>query len=331
MAENINTSSGRSLIVPRATLLRNGTKPSAPESKRNGTIEFLRVVAACAVIWFHFENAPYRRAAYAGLVYFLIISVVFQKGPTERMDWLGYLKKRGTRLLIPWIAWFAFYGLTNIVIGKRLFPASSGILADALTGPWIGLWYLPFSFVSAVGVYALQRGLGPANHRFRFIFYFSISLISLIAVSMIRASFTLATPWSQWLQATPSIPIGLALTYASEERQRSVLHHLALLQLAIIITCAWVYPFDPGMALSYGIGSSFVSLGLFHQSTPFPPVAKLAPLCLGAYLIHGWVMSSFKLIPWVTRHLGAWFILTTVVSFIAAALLKRTTILKLFI
>lgn len=117
--------------------------------ERNDTIELLRVVAACGVIWFHMETTPFKSVGYSGLVFFLIVSVVFQMGAAERGLWHGFFRRRASRLLVPWAAWFVIYGLLNLVKGKVLFPYSSGIVPDILAGPWIGLWYLPFSFISA--------------------------------------------------------------------------------------------------------------------------------------------------------------------------------------
>lgn len=296
-------------------------------SERNGTIELLRIVAACAVIWFHFDNAPLRRVGYAGLVFFLVTSVVFQRNTAARTSSNVFLRKRATRLLIPWGGWFLIYGLFNFLTNKPPFPYTSGIIQNILCGPWIGLWYLPFSLVSAIVVYSLVRKGSPGSDQLRFIVFASLSLLTLIAISLIRTSTAVVVPWAQWLQAAPSIPLGLGLAYASQAQHGSS-KKIVIFQIGILITCACLYSIDPGTALSYGIGTLLVTCGLVLKRNMHAWVTKLGSLCLGAYLIHGAVMSGLKLIPWVPQHLGLWFIATTIISFVATAVVSRTPVLS---
>ena len=291
-------------------------------SERNGTIELLRVVSACGIIWFHSEATPFRRIGFAGLVFFLIVSVLFQKRSAERSRGSIFFSKRASRLLVPWAAWFVIYGLLNLGTGKPFFRYTSGFFADLLCGPWIGLWFLPFSFVTAGLVYGLINSLRLPRLPIQFFTWAALSLLTLGAVSWLRASSSPAAPWAQWLQAAPSIPIGLAFACAAEDlaKSRTV---LSLFQASVLVACIPLYFLDPGIAICYGLGSALVTIGLVFKSRLSPPVGRLSALCLGVYLIHGAVMSAFKIVPWVTQHYLPWFILTTLVSFIAIALLRR--------
>jgi fucose 4-O-acetylase-like acetyltransferase len=109
-------------------------------------IELLRILSAFGIIWFHVE--PYgRELAYSGLVIFLVIGFYFQPGRSEKQrSPLG----RARRLLIPWVAWFLFYGVFNVLRGLPFLETSHGLVAGWLTGTSIHLWYLPFVFLLIV-------------------------------------------------------------------------------------------------------------------------------------------------------------------------------------
>lgn len=292
------------------------------EVNRNDWIELFRVVAACGVIWFHLDTTPGKSVGLAGLVFFLLIGVIFQRRSVNHGSGGDYFRKRATRLLVPWAAWFVIYGLLNLVRGKTLFPYSSGIVADLLTGPWIGLWYLPFSFASACVVYGAVKLLRRVPLNIQVVSYFLVSILSLVLVSRVRTSTLLLAPWAQFLQAAPSVPIGFAFIAALEFLPKSF-WMLLVLQGVLLMTCGYVHGTDPGLAVSYGLGTLLVSAGFAFEHRLTLPVGVGSSLCMGVYLIHGVVISSFKLVPWVTQHYFIWFVLTVFVSFMAVALMRR--------
>jgi hypothetical protein len=249
--------------------------------------------------------------------------VVFQKNSAENKLGLNFLRQRSTRLLLPWAAWFLIYGLLNLIKGKPFFPYTSNFLQNILYGPWFGLWFLPYCFVSAFIVYELQRISTSINILSRFYFSYIIALFTLVAVSLIRVSYSPLVPWAQWLQAIPSIPIGLTMIHALAIPQSSI-KRLLLLQLGISVGCASLFFIDPSLSQSYGIGSLLTTIGLIIKRNPFPKIAKLSSLCLGVYLIQGVVMSGLRFVPWVAQtDYGKLFLLTVTISFAMIALIKR--------
>jgi fucose 4-O-acetylase-like acetyltransferase len=293
---------------------------------RNDTIELLRIVSACGVVWFHMETTAFKRVSFAGLVFFLVISVVFQRESAKREKAHVYFQKRVTRLVFPWMVWFAIYGLLNLVRGKELLPYSSEILPGILAGPWIGLWYLPFSFISAGLTYGLLRLLKLTDPILELFVWGALSVIGLVTVSVVRSSHTMDAPWAQWLHAAPSIPVGMALACAT----RSITHYrqkLCLLQAALLVACVSLYRIDPGTALSYGIGTLLVSGGLAFSAQLPPLVGRLSELCMGVYLIHGAVMAAAKVLPMVTQYSWTWYTFTILVSFCLIAVVRRVPLL----
>ncbi|MFT3868867.1 MAG: acyltransferase [Nibricoccus sp.] len=298
--------------------------------ERNDTIDLLRIISACAVIWFHLGVLPQRRVAYAGLVFFLIIFVFFQKGSTQGLNPKAFFQKRVSRLLMPWAAWFVIYAVLNIVTGKRLFPLTSGFIDNILAGPWIGLWYLPFSFASACVTYVLSKPHDKLPPYTRVAVPVIVAHLTLFAAAFIRTSGFYEAPWAQWLQAAPSLPIGLAMASAVTLGAQSN-RVLIAIEATIIITCAYLHHIDPGMGISYGVGSALVVVGLLFKRQLSPQIGPISTLCLGVYLIHGVVMAAFKLIPWIHQHDLVWFALTTVVSFLAVAVIQKIPYLQKFV
>jgi fucose 4-O-acetylase-like acetyltransferase len=290
--------------------------------ERNDTIELLRILAASGVIWFHLETTPFKSVGLAGLIFFLIVSVVFQSRAAGRASGAGYFRKRVPRLLVPWAAWFAVYGLLNLARGKDLFPFTSGFLSSMVAGPWIGLWYLPFSIVAACLVYVIVQLTPKVGYKAQFLGWSLASIAALVLASKVRTEGVLPMPWAQWVQSAPSLPIGLALALGVA-RLPELLWMVVVLQGALLLTCILLYPADPGLALSYGIGSLLATAGFLFNRHLSRRVSEVSVLCLGVYLVHGVVLSGFRIVPWVTQHYLPWYVLTVVVSFIVVALLRR--------
>ena len=280
-------------------------EPVEKEEERNDVIELFRVVAACGIVWFHMELVPCRNVGLAGLIFFLTIGVIFQKQAAERVSSQRYFLKRALRLLLPWIVWFVIYGLLNCVTGKSLFPHSSGFVEDLLTGPWIGLWFLPFSFACACVVFAAVKCFCIGSPFVNFFICLILSLLFLVLVVICRVSTPFVAPWAQYLQAVPSIPIGFAFAFALACLPNSF-RMLVILQGGILLTCGGLYLMDPGLAVSYSLGTVLVAVSFGFQRKLRCPIRDVSSLCMGVYLIHGAVMSGFKIIPWVTQHYLMW-------------------------
>lgn len=262
----------------------------------------------------------------AGLIFFLIVGVIFQKRAAGRGSAPDYFRKRAARLMIPWVAWFVIYGLLNWVSGKNIFPHSSGVVANLATGPWIGLWYLPFSFVSAGVVYAGVRLFGRFSVKVQLLSWLAFSMVAIVVASKIRSSTSLVAPWAQYLQAAPSIPVGFAFASAVVQRPCSR-RRLALLEGGLLLACGSVCLMDRALSISYGLGSVLVAVGFAFGRRLTWPIGAVSSLCLGVYLVHGAVMSGFKLTPIAQQPL-LWFFLTVAGSFALVVLMRRVPILS---
>ncbi|MCC6233624.1 MAG: acyltransferase family protein [Verrucomicrobiales bacterium] len=295
-------------------------------SERNDTVDALRLVAACAIIWFHLDDAPYRRVAYAGLAFFLIVSVVFHFRSALREPWPAYWSKRWKRLLLPWAVWFVIYATANLAFHKPVIPTEAGLLAGVLAGPWIGLWFLPFAFLTGLLIFPMARcvaGSARPQGSGWWLGATACAAATIPVVSLLRDAVILPAPWAQWLQASPSLPLGLALglaqTAAPEVRQTRI----QVVTGAALVASALVAPFALGMALAYSLGVLATSFALLRPRKLPAWVGTASGLCLGVYLVHGLVISALKRIPAISSHVLPWFAGTVIVSFALIWVLRR--------
>lgn len=64
--------------------------------KRYGLVEALRSLAACGVIWAHLPEALHKEFGHAGLIAFMLLSVVFQAAESERYSFVQFMGKRSS-------------------------------------------------------------------------------------------------------------------------------------------------------------------------------------------------------------------------------------------
>ncbi len=119
-------------------------------------IEFLRIISAFGIVWFH-SGAIGHAVSYSGLMVFLILSTYLSKKSTAA----GLFRKRFERFIVPWMFWFVVYAVENIVRGEPIINAKRSFLAGVLAGPSIHLWYMPFMFFCLVTLDTAKRHLPP--------------------------------------------------------------------------------------------------------------------------------------------------------------------------
>lgn len=85
-------------------------------------IEIIRIICAFGIVWFHTSEIG-KDIAYSALSIFIIISMYFSSKTTLKNI---TILNRAKRLLIPWMFWFLFYGVINIVRQTPFIDTSKG-------------------------------------------------------------------------------------------------------------------------------------------------------------------------------------------------------------
>ena len=145
---------------------------------RNGFLDYLRLIAAFGIVWFH-AAAPGYRIAYAGLPVFLVLLAL-----PSRMG----MADRARRLLLPFLIWSAVYALFRAwnaaEQGQALFEWWKPRMF--LTGTSIHLWFLPFAFLVAL--------VAPALRASRIVLFLPVLAAALLS----WIGETSVWPWYQW-------------------------------------------------------------------------------------------------------------------------------------
>jgi peptidoglycan/LPS O-acetylase OafA/YrhL len=301
----------------------NAYVPEIASVQRLDAIEWARVLAACGVVWFHLPLGPWKEFGHAGLVAFILISVVFQARGAEKERLSCYIRKKADRVIPAWMAWFGFYALINLAKGKAVFPYSSGIVADLFTGPWIGLWFLPFYMACSVMVFGFSQLLIRSNPWVQSVVFLGIGLCLLMQVPGFQAYLAPQTPWAQWLHAFPAVPIGLGIhgILKLPHNSRFIAFWVFLLVMSGLMSVFAMHHWN--LSINYGLAIWLVVLAYLLNVRLWVGITRLGSLCLGVYLIHPVFMSFMKKIPVLGSSALAILAGTLTCSFVMVAVMKK--------
>ena len=291
-------------------------------SGRLDAIEWVRVLAAGGVIWFHIKEGPYKEAGHAGLICFVLISVVFQAAGPEKEGLGVYLRKKTSRVLTPWLFWFAFYGLFNLGKGRTFLPGSENIIEGVLSGPWVGLWYLPFILIISPVVYALSKwsaGWRPLTGGTLFLV---IGLLFLFFSPQLSGPWKGREPWGQWVHALPAVPLGLAMHALLKTKGALRVAAMLTFLLVVELVCGHLLVIDLCTAIPYAVAVLVTGPGFLIRRRLPEVVTRLGGLCLGVYLIHSAVITFLRTLPAFRETPFLLWLATVLVSFALTALLR---------
>lgn len=302
-------------------------------------VEWLRIFAAFGIVVFHAydrQSGLIRSIGYFGLPAFLSI---FSALLFERSSLFGsfsmFLRKRGRRLLLPWLFWSCIYLLLALVKTYWVHKPDSFELSiqTFLTGTSIHLWYLPYAFLASILIYGLIR-LRPKLGR-SFLFLCIAGFLGvLVFSSYVLKHWRLPVPFPQWVFGTPAVFYGLLLMSLYQSLPfRSRLAAGIFLVIGTEILLAALYEMGySGLCVSYGIACPLVG-AVFLVSGENIPTASIAlkggELTYGIYLIHPLLLSFCR---FILGEAGSWFVVISVfaISLAFTYILKRT-VLRIFV
>lgn len=245
---------------------------------RRQDIELLRVISAFGIIWFH--TTTYGAAtAYGGLIAFLILSI-FLGGKSGAPD-VDTLRRRASRLLVPWFVWFVVYGALNARHGESIVPLEQGLASGIMAGPSIHLWYLPFIFLALVALDLVRAHVRP-----RTLAYASAAAaLIIVATAPWWRPHTLAMPYPllQWADASGPVLVGVFLLCAAAI-PRSHRNSIAVL----LVLCAIGVATSNSIGISYAVGffaCMLISSNVLERRITVH-VAPLSEATFGIYLSH---------------------------------------------
>lgn len=300
----------------------NAASANAP---RNGSIEYLRLIAAFGIIWFH-AAAPLPDLGYAGLPMFVALLAVFAWNSKPNATFRSTIMGKARRLLLPWVAWCAVYAALKTAVALN----DGGPLeieynpAYLLVGTSIHLWFLPFAFIVSLAIWGLRLVFG--HYPRAYILAFTIAVLpvfEMLGVAAVNERWA-GVPFIQWLFVMPFIPIGIALAnIRKNEPGWIVCFVVASVGPIVAMASAGHLPL-----LSAYLTGLLVTIAAWFVRLPHSVVAKFCGVtALGVYLIHPIFLALLKM-PAVSIDSHMLQALVAFVCSIFAVLLIRMTWFK---
>jgi len=240
------------------------------------------------------------------------------------------VKRRGRRLLKPWLFWSLLYGSFRVAQGAYTgdLPSCRALLTweAVLTGTHVHLWYLPYAFGSGLVVYALHRWTARLNTAAVVFTATGMGLLVLVVHATLVSSHRLASPVRQWEFGLAAIPLGFAigrsLMAPSYWRQR---FFLAVVSLATQVTAVILLAYGHSASVvPYSLATTLVCLAYCWRSSSMGVVTLAAPLMFGVYLIHPLINFGLRQLYTAEAHYVTFIGLTVCVSALVTLGLMRT-------
>jgi peptidoglycan/LPS O-acetylase OafA/YrhL len=290
---------------------------------RNGGIEALRFLGAFGIVLFHVKG-PGAALGYAALPIFIFLSVHFCLRLSEGQSLQNLMRRRVSRLLMPWVFWCAVFA----ALKSQDALMSGGSIADEFapwmigTGPSIHLWFLPFIAAASMIAIALNTVLRPASPAFG-----SLVLAGLSLGCLALGSLDLPAPFAQWVFGMPAVFLALAFYRIDHPTN---LFSLALwsVMIAVAVGLGWT---DGSLQLA--LTFAVVALVLSVNLPTSPTLRYFAGLSLGVYIIHPIIISvGLRLAdPALLEHSLSGAFAAFVLSALATAVLQQTPLVRRFI
>ncbi|WP_197534757.1 acyltransferase family protein [Symmachiella dynata] len=261
-------------------------------------VDVARLLASVAIVVFHTPQAPMKTLTISGLAYFILLLSFF---PGENRAKPLDLKKRATRLLVPWLVWCLFYGVVRLASG----PPIHFQLNSLLIGPTIHLWFLPFALLGSVICSCYLRATARLSVGAQFALLIPCVLLSQAMLFIPGGNFV--APFGQWLYSFPLIFLGLGIGLAESMTARA--HGIAVAVVVLLCLFSWIVVGE----VSHFIGGIAVLLALPWKQKDLPRLRWLAGLSMGIYLLH----PFFFLVVYKFYPGAAWYVFS-IIGFLGA-------------
>ena len=294
---------------------RSNLSASNPDASHNRmmAMDACRTFAATGIVWLHSARPEglgnwevLGRAGvplFAGSAAYLCVASVMRDQP--KPFWT-YVWSRAARVLIPFFAWSLIYLLARsvkpfITGGENKVEFNAGLL---WTGTAHHLWFLPFIFVTTIGLFALARFVKPFGG-------FAVKLTGIILATSCVLGLFMPQSWLAGyadkhfgnsgnfytlvlsLDAIAALLFGAAAAFllagrAPQSQLNTTWRPVGMAGLALFVGATGVL-FYQGRSLA---GENIAGIGLFifavmpFENAALRALAKLGPLAFGIYLSH---------------------------------------------
>lgn len=253
----------------------------------------LRVLASLDILGSHLTGTHLLGGV--GLPVFLMLSIALAVQRPVAGDPDGFIRKRLTRVVVPWVFWSVVIAdeltVRAAASGEPLFGwARANML---LYGPEIHLWFLPFSAAASIAAFGLQRAVPASLPRTAAYLAFVIGALALGLCPIFERGW----PIEQWGFSLPAVCIGFGVgrLLSSDSDHRTVRLELALWAAAFAVIGSLLARSSLEVApyAERHVGAILLLAGaLWLPNLPDPLTRRLVPSLLGVYILHLFVFRE---------------------------------------
>ena len=191
------------VAVPAARPL-DTPSPIVGDAPHNAAVDWLRIIAVCAIIWFH-ARAPGGSVTFVGVHVLTAAAAYFAAASRSARSDRDVIVRRAARLLVPWLIFSAIH----VALAIRSGHFQPWML---WTGGSIHLWFLPFIFVVSCAI-AIGRRHGWFRAGWPAAIGWSVAGLVAVGIEVATYAWTIARPMPTWqvVDALPTALLGVAV------------------------------------------------------------------------------------------------------------------------
>jgi len=284
--------------------------------------EIFRIFACFGIVWFHL-HVPGDSIAYAGLPYFMILTVYFLL-LNNKPDTIKSIIKR---IIIPWLFWTVVYALFIVAKSYILHESFENkfFLWMIATGTSLHLWYLPFSFAAVFLLLKIKSRIILKDNP---VFWAALCLVVTVTSSYFQKNIHYTIPLSQYIFIIPSIFIGVFFFKSLRHPLKDFIFNKGFLFLffsfILLIASGFMNNIIPNLVALCG----FYIAGHIRIISG-KNLLQISDATYGIYLVHP-LTASILLFLGITKQSWMLLLLTFIISFLIVRIIKMTP-LKIFV
>lgn len=300
MTRAVETTSAQNLLpnarsdAPPST---HGTSPPSGESNSTSAkqlghridgFDLVRVLSAFNVVLFHVlavRNGLWGRGS---VIAFVMIAAALPAMRPELGPFGTYARRRGHRILLPWVVWSAVYGLIAAARYLRSGTPTGWTMANVLIGTCEHLWFFVYIFLGSLVIWGLLRALANVS-----LVHAAIGL-TLIAAPMIVINahyppfFDGTPPFGIWWRCVPALLLGMAFGFTRRMNSITAGRRMVLFIGSATLAAAVFAGMTGSLTtmLSFGIPAILLPLALLLPWKNGLAVEFIADVSMGIYATH---------------------------------------------
>ena len=291
----------------------------------------VRTLTMLTIVVFHITWQPVFGVAFGVIALQVVMCALATRDETARP--LGSVaRKRGQRLLVPFVVWSAIYGLLEIglALSRGEPPLARFDHSMWLSGTSFHLWFLPFAFVASLAANRIAKLVERAPREVAVLGLTTLGATLVIAAPLVYRLGQPPHPFEYWIDGAATIAFGVAIGRAL--LIPSPTHRLGWLFFIALFAASTVHlgpelAYDSELYARYGVAVPIACLGFMVRMPEVKGLAWLASCNMGIYVMHMLALRVLGRIPGMEgQPTLVWFVLGYALCLATVAVVRRLRI-----